>query len=990
MAGGRQLLLTLLGVLLGATTLVAQGPTGTVTGRVIDGATLQPLEGVTVTIAERGALTRADGRYLIVGVPAGPQTLRARVIGYAEASLSVVVQADQTLTVDVVLSAQALELQDLVVIGYGERRQRDMTGVVQSVTSSEFNTGRVISPEELIQGKVAGLQVIDTGEPGGGISIRIRGGTSVNASNEPLIVIDGVPMPTANRQSGNGGLSAGRNPFAFVNPEDIESITVLKDAAAAAIYGANAANGVLIITTKRGSPQAPRFSYSSSASASSIVRGPNMLNAQQFRDVVAEHAPNRVSMLGDSQTDWQDAVLRTGAGQEHALVMAGARDNMTYRASLGYLGQRGIIRGSMTERISGSLNYSHYFLDQRLNLRANLRGARTHDDFTPGGGLGTATVYDPTQPIRTESGYYEREGVALTPANPVAELAQGSIDGTTTRGVGSLELAYQTPFLEGTTATLRLARDVARSERLTIMPPEMFWQQQQGERAGYWGRSRPRETSSMIDTYVNHERRFGLGSSFDATGGYSYSIADGEYPFSERFGTVNPEPVEEVERFGGRETKLASFFGRTNITLNDRYLVTLSVRRDGSSRFGPANQWGTFPAAAVAWRLSEEPFLPLPATVSDLKLRASWGINGNQAIGDYLWAPVYQPGDEFTQVQFGEEFVRTIRPSAVDPNIRWEETTSYNFGIDLGVFDDRITGSAEYYLKNTDDLLFVVPVAAGLYVSNTVLTNIGSVRNQGFELTLNARVLDGSRGGLGWTAGLNAATNRNELIAVNPVAGGSEQILTGGIAGGVGSMIQVLQPGHPLNSFFVYRHRRAGDGRPIFSDQLLDMYEDINGDGIINQNDRVPFRNPAPTWMFGHTSRFDYRHIDLGFTLRAHLGNWVYNNIASSQGYYNRLNEQGGPYNLHASVLENGFQTAQYFSDYYVEDASFLRMDNITLGYTFPRLRGQREIRVSGTVQNAFTLTGYSGVDPEAGLGGIDNNIYPRSRTFTAGVNVNF
>jgi iron complex outermembrane receptor protein len=429
--------------------------------------------------------------------------------------------------------------------------------------------------------------------------------------------------------------------------------------------------------------------------------------------------------------------------------------------------------------------------------------------------------------------------------------------------------------------------------------------------------------------------------------------------------------------------------------LRDRYLATLSVRRDGSSRFGPGNEWGTFPSVAVAWRLSEEPFMESFDMFSDLKLRASWGKNGNQAFANYQQFSTYVVGDAQSQVLFGDQYVSTIRPSAVDPKIKWEETTSYDVGIDFGFMGNRFTGAIDYYSKDTDDLIFTIPVAAGTNLSNFLTTNVGSMKNTGVEFSLGGSIIDGQDGGLVWDANFNAAHNSNELVRINAIGGGSEQILVGDVAGGVGTKIQVLQPGMPINSFFVYRHKRDADGKPIYTDtngdgtiNENDLYEELGGESnVINQDDRVPFHSPAPDWIIGHTSRLAYQHVDLGFTMRAYLGNYVYNNVASNLGSYEEVT-RGSPYNLHASVLETGFVRPQYFSDYYVEDASFLRMDNITLGYTLT-WRGQ-PMRIFGTVQNVFTLTGYDGVDPTAGLNGLDNNIYPRSRTFTGGVTVRF
>jgi iron complex outermembrane receptor protein len=984
--------------------LFASGPlyaqTGQVTGAVTS-AEGRALSGANVSVVGGGAraVTGPDGRYSLDRVNAGTVQVAVTTLGYAPATRSVTVTAGQTATANFTLQSAAVALQGVVAVGYGERRVRDVTGAVQSVSSEEFNTGRVVSPEQLIQGKVAGVQVVTSGEPGGGSSVRIRGGTSINASNEPLYVIDGVPLEAG------GGLSAGRNPLNFINPQDISRVTVLKDASSTAIYGSRGANGVIIIETRTGSQGGPAFSYSTSLSTSSITGEPDMLTADQLRSVVAKYAPGRVQYLGNANTDWRSAVERDGFGQEHALAVSGSGQAMNYRLSLNYLNQDGVLQGSTVERTSAALNYNHRLFEDRLNIRASLRGARTEDRFTPGSVLGSATNFDPTQPIQTDAGFFEQKAFTLAPNNPVAELAGVVDQGTTYRSVGSLESRYRMPFLEALSGTVRLGYDVAKSERRSFFPTTLQ-SQIESPNPGSVSRSNPTETTGLLDAFLTYQKRLGgLESDVDATAGYSYQSTSGEYPsfyangLSSNLLGINGVPTATINSstIFVRDTKLASFFGRVNWTLLDRYLLTLSVRRDGSSRFGPDNQWGVFPAAALAWRVNEEPWFGGFSWLSDLKLRGSWGKNGNQAIGDYLWAPQYTYGNEFAQVQFGNTFVTTIRPTAVDPNIKWEETSSYNLGLDYGLFDNRVTGAIEYYVKNTSDLLFRIPVPAGTNLSNFVTTNIGSMRNTGLELSVNAQVLPGRNRGLSWNASFNASTNKNRLTAINPLASGSQRILVGGIAGGVGSTIQVLQPGTAVNSFFVYHHIRDANGKPVYADvngdhviNDKDLYEDRNGDGNITQDDRAPFHSPTPTWILAHTSNLGYRSLDASFTLRASLGNYAYNNLASSQGWYNLENQASGPINLHASVLENGFVEPQFFSDVYVEDASFLRMDNITLGYTLPRIHALDSARIYGTVQNVFTLTGYSGVDPEAGLFGIDNNIYPRSRTFSVGVSLGF
>lgn len=999
MALGRSILLALVAGLLGAAPLSAQ--TGTVEGRVVDGASQEPLPGAAVSAAGYTTVTDAEGRFILPRVPVGRQTVLASRIGYATARQQVDVPAGGSVNLTLSLSSSALLLDEVVAIGYGTEEQRDVTGSVDVVTEEQFNTGPVVSPEQLVQAKVSGVQVVDSNEPGGSMNIRIRGGTSWTASNEPLFVVDGTPLAVG------GGLSAGRNPLNFLNPRDVESVVVLKDASATAIYGSRGANGVVIITTKKGGGGAPQFSYSSSFSTSRVTREPELLDAAQFRAAVAEHAPGRLSLLGTADTDWYGQLERDAVGQEHTLAVAGSGGDMNYRLSLGYLEQEGVVRGTATERLSGALNYGHVLFDDALSVQVSLRGARSDDEFIPGGVVGAATAFAPTQPIRLANGdYFEWTNNNLAPNNPVAELALVQDRGTTYRSVGNVEARYQLPFLAGLSATGRFGYDLTEAERTEFRPTTLWGEIEGGANRGFFFQRNPSQLGTVVDAYANYVRDLGRWeSNVDATAGWSYETLDGEFAefqadslasdllglngLPSGSGKVRPSLFVE-------ESKLASFFGRVNWSVMDRYLFTLSVRRDGSSRFGAGNEWGTFPSAAFAWRLSDEAFMDRAGWVDDLKLRASWGMNGNQAFGNYRYISSYGYSETTARVQFGNEFVNTIRPSAVDPNLKWEETTSWNVGLDFGLLGGRLGGAIDYYVKDTDDLLFEVPVAAGTNLSNYVITNIGSMRNRGVELSLNARLLD-DMGGFRWDADFNAAYNVNRLLSINSAGDGSDQIVVGDIAGGVGSRIQVLQPGFPVNSFFVYRHIRDANGDPVYADRNgdntineSDLYEDLNGDGAITQSDRRPYESSQPDWVLGHTSRLAYGGVDLSFTLRAYLGNHVYNNVASNLGNYATLTNSGGPTNLHASVLETGFVNPQYFSDVYVEDASFLRMDNITLGYRIPGPRSVRDLRVYGTVQNAFTLTGYSGVDPTAGVGGIDNNIYPRSRTFSAGLSLGF
>jgi TonB-linked SusC/RagA family outer membrane protein len=992
--------------------LRAQAPAGTIRGRVTDVSSQQPIRGATVRAGTRSAQTRPDGGYILTEVPAGADSVRVTMIGYAPLAQAVTVVSDSVAEVDFALTAQAVNLAEVVVVGYGEQRQGNITGAVTNVTADEFNTGRVITPTELIQNKVPGVQVVENNEPGGRTSIRVRGPTSINASNEPLYVIDGLPI---------GGVEGiGRDPLNFLNPDDIATITVLRDAGAAAIYGSNAANGVVLITTKRGRQgQGPKFEYTGSVSASRATRFPSMLTADQFAAAVAQYAPGSVGQLGNANTDWFGAIDRTGFGQEHNVAVSGAGSAMDYRLSLNFLDQKGIITFNKLRRVGLGANYNQRLANDRINLRFNVRGTREDDRFVPLGVLSNAATFGPTQPIFDPSSptlFYNWPGGLTSADNPVEILNLAEEKATTYRSVGNVQGEYSLPWINGLRANVNLGYDVTRAERENFTPSVLHRQVVTGN-GGIQSRFNPTQVNTVFETYLAYTtpRPIGPGT-LDLTGGYSWSKSHTDSSYYEGNGLSTDELGNQgiavaatvKNNLFEQESKLISFFGRATYNINDKYIVAGSVRRDGSSRFGSANDYGTFPSVSFAWRLSQEPFLRGLRNLSDLKLRASYAKTGNQSFGDYLAYSSYQLSDGLSRYQFGDSVFTTSRPSAVDPNIKWEATRAFNVGLDFGFGNQRFSGAIDWYDKLTNDLLFKVPVAAFSNLSNFVTTNIGSMRNRGIEFSLSAKVLQGGSRGLSWNADFTAAHNKNELRTITPFGGGGLKILKGDVSGGVGTTIQVLTPSVPVNSFYVYEHIRE-NGKPIYKDvngpdridgipngtiNDQDLYVDQNGDGIINQSDLRPFHDPAPKWILGHSSYLAMGQWDLGFTLRAYLGNWAYNNVAAANGDYRELT-QGSPFNLHSSVLETQFATQQLQSDFYVEDASFLRMDNITLGYSFS-LRGQ-SARLFGTIQNLFTVTGYSGVDPAANiapspntssLNGIDNNIYPRSRTFSGGLSL--
>jgi len=862
----------------------------------------------------------------------------------------------------------------MIPIGYGEQRAGNVTGAVSQVGTAQFNTGRIISPEQLIQSKVAGVQVVDNDEVGGGVAVRIRGAASLVAGSDPLYVIDGMPVVPGT----GGGLSLGRDPLNFLNPGDIASITVLKDASSAAIYGANATNGVVLITTKSGAGrQGTEIEYVTSASASSAIKLPSVLNATQFRSAVATYAPGRVGMLGTANTDWLDLVSRDGYGEEQNIAVTSAGPNHSYRLSLGYLDQNGVIKGSSTERLTLGMNYDQRLVSNHLDIRASLRGAGSDDRFTPNGALGEAATMAPTQPVYDPNntqgfgtGYWDWNTTGASASNPVAALNLATDHATTWRSMGNVQADFRMPFLEALRANVNLGYDVTEGSRKQFAPSNLA-DQTRGLQ-GYLDSANPSRVNSVIEAYLNYAAPLDvLPGSIDVTGGYSHSRSHSEYPSVIESGLSTnllgdagfPNAASVMNVTTVNTTTLESFFGRLGYDLADRYLVTATIRHDRSSEFAPSNASASYPSLALAWKLSQEPFLRGVTALSDLTLRASWARTGNQPSPDQILAPLAGNGGT---------------PPALDPSLKPEATSAYDVGLDYGFLGRRFSGSIDWYTATTGNLIATVPVAAGTNFSNLVTTNIGSMRNHGVEASLSARVIEGRPGGLSWTADFTASHSANKLLSING-ASGITQIQVGAISGGTGNTIQVMQPGFALNSFLVCQQAYQ-NGKPIENTY-------VSGDSTVTgcTSNARPYHNAAPSWILGHSSYLSYGRFEFSFTLRAYLGSWVYNNVAS-QASYQSLSAGGSPSNVSTSVLATGFLTPQFLSDYYVQDASFLRMDNITVGYTFP-LAG-RSVRVYATVQNAFTITGYQGADPITGLSGIDDNLNPTPRIVTAGLDV--
>lgn len=974
----------------------------TVSGKVTS-ETEGALPGVSVVLKGTtiGTVTDVDGNYSL-NVPDGSGVLFFSFIGYNTEEISI----NNRTIIDVVMAFNIESLQEVVVVGYGNQQKKDVTGVVAAVDSKSFNQGAIVSPDNLITGKVAGVQIQpSSGEPGAGTNIRIRGGTSIKANNEPLIVIDGFPLHSE-------GTDAGRNPLNFLNPNDIESFNILKDASAAAIYGSRGANGVIIITTKKGKKGIPSVTYDGYYSVGEVAKKYDVFNAAQFREVINTTANQNLDQLSSDpriDTDWQDQIFQSAVGTSHTLTVAGGTDNFLYRISAGHQDQQGIVKTSYHKKNNIALALDQNLFNNDLNIKLNIKAAQTEDRFSPGV-IGTAISMDPTKPVYDQSspygGYYEWRNAdgapnLQAPDNPVANLNLTDDLGKNFRGLGNIQMDYKFKAVPGLSANVNLGYDLTRGERVEFRPTFLKRAVADTGRIQY---RNPVRTSSLLEAYGNYLKNFSsIQSRIEITAGYSWQNFFFKNPsfvttrLSQNiYGAINPSvgKLTVPENTNAVENRLISFFGRLNYSFKDKYLLTVNLRRDGSTRFGPENKWGWFPSAALGWRIINENFMQgLKTVANDLKLRVGYGITGNQGIPDFRYISIYQSSDQYTQYQLGDNFISTVRPSGYDVNLKWEETASLNIGLDFALLNNRLSGSLELYEKNTKNLLFDRAVAAGANLTDIITTNVGKVRNRGVELSLEAQPV--KKENLLWEIGFNVARNDNKIIALDgnddPKFPGYP---TGNISGGTGNTIQMLKVGQPVNAFYVYKHRIGENGKPVTDNfgSLPEygeaMYEDVNGDGIVNANDRRPFKNPAATILYGFTSRVNYYNLDFSFTLRGSLGNYVYNNVASNQANYQRGADNFAPNNMLTSVLETNFYRPQYFSDYYVEDASFLRMDNISVGYKVREISEKLTLRIYGTVQNPFLITKYTGLDPEATISGIDNNIYPRSRTYIVGLSI--
>ncbi|MGF7140347.1 SusC/RagA family TonB-linked outer membrane protein [Roseimarinus sediminis] len=958
-----------------------------ITGVVTDSQSGEPLPGVTIVIdgTTIGTTSGFDGDYSIEAAPG--QTISYSYIGYV--SQRILVQNQNTINVS--LSSNIEDIGEVVIIGYGQVKKEDATGSVSAVSVDDFNKGAITSPQELVSGKIAGVQITSGGgAPGSGSTIRIRGGSSLSASNDPLIVIDGVPLD-------NDNVSGMRNPLNTINPNDIETFTVLKDASATAIYGSRASNGVVIITTKKGRlGQGMKVSYSGNFSVGTRASEIDVLDATEYKALLQElpTADLANAIVGEANTDWQSEIFQMATGTDHNLSLAGGVADIPYRASIGYSNQKGLLKTSSLERFTGSLNLNPLLLDEHLQVNANLKGMYVNNRFADQGAIGSAIGFDPTQPVYdSESpygGYFtwtQPNGAPNTvaPDNPLAMLEMREDVSQVMRSIGNLSLDYKFHFLPDLRANLNLGYDYSKSEGTIDVPENASWMYDAVNGGGEKREYTQDKRNELLDFYLNYVKEIeSIDSRIDVMGGYSW-----QHFFRENYAkSTNVAGTKDLylANYDPTEYYLVSFFGRVNYTLKDRYLATVTLRQDGTSRFSPETRWGLFPAVALAWKMSEESFLKDVDAISDLKLRLGWGITGQQNIGqgDYPYLARYTTSQDNAAYQFGDGYVNTLRPDGYDANIKWEETTTYNIGLDYGLANNRITGTIDVYQRDTKDLLNVVPVAAGSNFTNELLTNVGDMTNKGFEFSVNGRAI--STTDMFWEIGFNLTYNQNEITRLtasdDPNYLGVE---TGGIGGGVGNNIQIHSVNFPKNSFYVQEQVYNADGKPIEG-----LYVDRNKDGQITNDDRYRYKTPDADIFMGFSSRFEYKNFDASLGGRINLGNYVYNNIDSRMAYKGNLYWSSGYLNnVTRDIYNTGFYDSRFFSDYYVQDASYLRLDHITLGYSIPKLMESMNLRVYGTVQNVLVVTNYTGLDPEVS-GGIDNNIYPRPRTFMLGVTLDF
>jgi len=987
-------------VAFGAVTAYAQT---TASGKVSDNSGVG-LPGISVTVkgTSVATATNANGTFSIT-IPAGAKTLVFSGVGFTTQEQAI----GNKVTYDVSLQNSTSSLNEVVVIGYGTVRKKDLTGATTTVSSRDFQKGAVATPEQLILGKVAGVNITSNGgAPGAGSTIRIRGGSSLAASNDPLIIIDGV-------QLSGGGIAGSANALALINPNDIETFTILKDASASAIYGSRASNGVIIITTKKGKAGKAKINFNSNLSVGVLSKKIDVLSAEEFGTFVrANGTAQQIGLLGTATTDWQDEIYQRAMGTDNNISVSGSTKGnikMPYRVSAGYLNQEGILKTGELKRFSGAVNLSPSFLNDHLKVELNVKGTNTKSQFADEGAIGSAVNFDPTKPVRTGfyryGGYFEwldpnaTNGLkALAPNNPVGLLMGRDNNSNVNRSIGNIQVDYKFHFLPELRVNVNVGYDIAKGTGNVILDDSIRGGYLRNvdvndiRKGGQKNEYKQEVRNTFLETYLNYTKDVaGIKSRFDLTGGYGYyenlstNFFYADY-FRDGSKVKNTDPAFAFDKPMNR---LISFYGRFNYTFNGKYLLTAAARTDGSSRLNPDDRWITYYSGALAWRISEEAFLKNSKTISDLKLRGGYGITGQQdGIGNYDFYPRYGFSNQTAQYQLGTEFFNMYRPVAYNPNLKWEQTATTNIALDYGFFNNRITGSVDFYLKETKDLLNQINQSAGTNYAPVIIANVGNMENKGVEFSMNTTIV--RKKDLTVDFGYNVTFNRNRITKLtfseDPNYEGQR---FGGRSGGTGGTILINSVGFNRGAFYVYKQVYDAAGKPIDN-----LFEDINRDGVITEKDLYRYKSANPDVFLGFNGNVGYKRFNAGFIARASLGNYMYNNVASATGATrNILNPLVYLSNGSSDVLVSGFKgegDKYYSSDYYVQNASFFRLDNVNVGYNFGKVFNDKaDMRFNFNVQNVFVITKYKGADPE-NAGGIDNNFYPRPRTFVAGVNLDF
>ncbi|RTY96104.1 TonB-dependent receptor [Flavobacterium sp. GSN2] len=953
-------------------------------GTVLDKVSGQPIPGVNINVqgTNNGVSTDFDGKYQLSNVKRGDKIVFS-YIGYTNTVVTYVAQN----SLNVSLEEDANQLKEVVIqVGYGTVKKKDATGAVTVLTSKDFNKGPVTSADQMITGKVAGLQVINGGgSPGEGATIRIRSGSSLSANNDPLYVIDGVPVAA-------GGVEGSRNPLSTINQNNIESITVLKDASATAIYGSRASNGVIIITTKKGKAGEMQINYNANFQVSEITNKVDALSSTQFRDfVTANGNAAQITLMGAADTDWQDEIFRTAIGTDHNIALSGGSDNIVYRASVGYANLNGILKRDNMERTTMSAGITGNFFDDHLKIELNNNTSLINSNYSNRGAIGSAIRFDPTQAVRNPDGTFFQwytsptEINQLAGRNPLSQIEQQNSFGTAYRSIGNIQTEYKMHFLPELKAVANFGYDQLTGRSFGNTEANFL-----NGLSGSGFKNTYEKTQSrfnkLMDLYLNYNKKVeSINTVFDVTGGYSYqdfreTFYSSNFNFQSNNTTVDPNFPSRIN--------LQSFFARTNINIADKYLVTLSYRRDGTSRFTESNRWANFPAVALAWKLNEENFLKDVSSISTLKIRGGWGITGQQDIGiSYPSIPLYLASNTAAQYPFGSQFYTTYRPQPYNSNLKWEQTTTVNAGLDFGFLNNRINGSVDLYKRTTQDLLLYTQNPSFFGFSNFDNYNVGTIENRGIEIA--AEVIPFRSDDFEWRIGGNVTFQESKITKLTTTLPNTPGINVGGYEGATGNFIQNHQVGYAPSSFYVYEQAYGVNGKPLDG-----VYVDRNQDGIISELDKYRFHKPAADVFYGFNTSVTYKNFDMGMNWRGSWGNYNYNNVDSSKGSFNNILIRNTDLsNGVENVLETGFRsndTKRFESDYYIQDASFVRLDNVSVGYTFNQKENTSSlVKLTLSAQNVLIITNYEGLDPEIS-GGIDGNLYPRPITFTLGLNVNF